>query len=552
MANRTVELIERWKGLQRARGMWPHTWEDVARVMAPRRLGFITDVQPGERRTDELFDGTAMQAARMLANAVGWMLRPEGEPWLWLKTADDADEGTDEARDWLADTENRLRDAFDDPRARFRHSAGEVDFDLVTLGTGVLFVGEIVGGGQLLFQSVWLKEALPFFGETGNPEGMFRSRRLSLRQASARWGVEKLSEPSRLKIADNKLDETAEFLYCVVPREEGRMGAKFARNMPIADIVIETEAKHEVFVSGFPEFPYIVPRWDTTTGEDYGHSPGMIALPDANTSQAIGETMLIAGQRAADPPILHPSDAFISAPNTYPGGLAPYEADAVRDLGPNPIRTLEGNGNFPLGREIQLDTREQIWNAFYRNVLRLPVQGPQMTAEEIIARKEEIIREVGPVFGRQESDYTAPMVERAFKIMLRAGAFLPVPESLQGRSVRFEYESPVKKMRQLIHQAAASAWVKEHIEAAVATGRPEILDPVNFNAYSRFSAKAKGIPHELVNSEDEIKRIREERQAAAEAANEMAMIQQGAATAKDAGAAAKSMGEAAMAGEEVA
>src|SRR3546814_5355994 len=69
-------------------------------------------------------------------------------------------------------------------------------------------------------------------------------------------------------------------------------------------------------VSGYHQMPYICPRWDTSSGEDYGRSPGMVALPDANTAQAIGETMLVAGQRAADPPILVPSDAFIDAPNT--------------------------------------------------------------------------------------------------------------------------------------------------------------------------------------------------------------------------------------------
>src|SRR3546814_12833244 len=92
--------------------------------------------------------------------------------------------------------------------------------------------------------------------------------------------------------------------------------------------------------------PYICPRWDTSSGEDYGRSPGMVALPDANTAQAIGETMLVAGQRAADPPILVPSDAFIDAPNTFPGGLGHYEADAIRDLGFDPFKVLDVGRNF--------------------------------------------------------------------------------------------------------------------------------------------------------------------------------------------------------------
>src|SRR3546814_17982240 len=98
-------------------------------------------------------------------------------------------------------------------------------------------------------------------------------------------------------------------------------------------------------VSGYHQMPYICPRWDTSSGEDYGRSPGMVALPDANTAQAIGETMLVAGQRAADPPILVPSDAFIDAPNTFPGGLGRYEADPIRDLGFHPFQVLDVGRN---------------------------------------------------------------------------------------------------------------------------------------------------------------------------------------------------------------
>src|SRR3546814_786633 len=183
---------------------------------------------------------------------------------------------------------------------------------------------EQVGRKALLFQSCHLKDAIPVWGEDGNLEGMFRSRMMTLRQAEKRFGREKLSEATRrrLESGDSKaLDEKIEILFAVLPREEGRADARLARNLPLANIVIEVVASHEVQVSGYHEMPYICPRWDTSSGEDYGRSPGMVALPDANTAQAIGETMLVAGQRAADPPILVPSDAFIDAPNTFPGGL---------------------------------------------------------------------------------------------------------------------------------------------------------------------------------------------------------------------------------------
>ena len=124
------------------------------------------------------------------------------------------------------------------------------------------------------------------------------------------------------------------------------------------------------------------------------------------------------------------------------------------------------------------------------------------------------------------TDYTAPVVERSFNIMLRAGALLPIPEVLQGRGVRFEYQSPIKRLRQQIEAAAARAWVEELL--AIDAERPDAFDRasdlVNFDAHGRFSAESAGLPHQIVNGTDrvgEIRQARAEAQATAAEAEEL-------------------------------
>ncbi|KKK57764.1 hypothetical protein LCGC14_3051200, partial [marine sediment metagenome] len=46
----------------------------------------VTTVPEGDRRTEDIFDGTPMQAARGLGNTLGSMLRPEGEDWHRIRT----------------------------------------------------------------------------------------------------------------------------------------------------------------------------------------------------------------------------------------------------------------------------------------------------------------------------------------------------------------------------------------------------------------------------------------------------------------------------------
>ena len=506
MSERVERLIERWKKLRDDKSHWHQHWDDLARIMLPRRLGFASTTMEGERRTDDIYDSTPMQAARGLANAIGGMMRPEGLPEVEMMTDEDALNNMDEVKDWLADSEKRLKDGFNNPKARFRQASGEKDQDLVVLGTSVMFIGESRTG--LLFQTVHMKDPVVFFNEEGFAEGIFRKRKFTLRQAVERFGESKLSEDSKKKF-DKNPDDKIDILHVVIPRKESRAEPLFARDLPFADLWIEIDAKTELSVGGFHEFPFVVPRWDTSSGEDYGRSPGMIALPDGDTLQAMGETILIAGQRAADPPLAVPNDGSFSAVNTFPGGLVYYDVDTANQLRGSPFFPIESGANLPITRDMQRDTRDQVWSAFFRNILNLPVEGPQMTATEVIQRKEEFMREIGPTFGKLETDDTAPTVERAFMIMLRGGGFAPIPEILQGQNIRFEYNSPVKRIRQQIDAAAARIWADEMIE--LGRVKPEAIDLINVDELGRFSAEASGIPKKIVNSVEVVQQIREVR-----------------------------------------
>lgn len=522
------ELVKRWRALAGGRSTWLSHWDDLAKVQLPRRLGFATATVEGDKRTETLYDGTPMQAARGLANAIAGLMRPDGQDWFFIKPVDDALENSDEVKDWLANAEQDLRAALFNPKARFRQAMGECDLDLVVFGTAVVFAGETPDLGRLIHQSIHLKDAVVVFGESGDPDGLFISHRYTLRNAAQKFKEENLSEESRKKIAEKQIDDKIEVLHAILPRKEGRKDALLAKNLPYADIWLEVEACHEIQVGGFHEFPCIVPRFDTSSGEDYGRSPGMIALPDSNTAQAMGETLLIAGQRAASPPLLVPNDGAFNPINVVPDGLAYYDADLARDMGRIPIEALKSGENIPLTREMQTDIREQIRTAFYRNVFNLPVDGPQMTAEEIRARKEEFIREIGPVFGRLETD-TAPLIERDFKIMLRAGAFAPIPEALLGSSVRFEYESPVKRIKEQIELAIAQGLIVEAMGLAQA-GFPDGMDRINLDAYFKYKLKVNNLPPSLFLTDDQVFKKQQARAQQAQAAQEAAMLNEGANT----------------------
>ena len=133
-------LIRRWERLRDEQSVWNEHYDDLARVMLPRRIGFASTTIEGERRTDDIFDGTPMQGARGLANSVGTMLRPKGGlPDVEMEAENDELNDRDEAKEWFSDSVERLERAFANPAAHYVDSAAETEADLVVFGTASLF-----------------------------------------------------------------------------------------------------------------------------------------------------------------------------------------------------------------------------------------------------------------------------------------------------------------------------------------------------------------------------------------------------------------------------
>ena len=509
------KIISKAERCQKEQGAWHNYYDDLARVHIPRMLGFAESHEPRDAY-DDIFDSTPMHAARGLANTIGGLLRPDGGKWVKMKASNERVGEDYWAKTWLEESSNRLRAAMENPASRMRQCTGEVDLMLVVFGFGPFWLGENKDRNGLLFKSIPLKEAAVEWGDEG-ATAMYRFRHLKARQAAHIFGEENLGEQAREAL---KIDSDRKFAYIHAVYERGTKGT-FKTRMPYSSLWIEKESKHVVTRGGFMEFPYIVPRMETAPGDDMPRSPAMVSLPDANTLQAMGETILTAGQRAADPPIFAPNDGTFSAANTFPGGISYYDVEIASQLRGNPIFPMQTGNNLPITRDMQRDVREQVFAAFFKNILNLPIQGPDMTATEVIVRQNEMKREIGPLFSRLEADYTAPMVERTFNIMLRAGAFPEIPPSLAGQDILFEYESPVKRVRSMIEIESARALKNEIIE--ISQYDRQAFDNFNSDEYVRFMSEAMDAPNKLLRDPTEVVN---KRMADAEAASEASGMQQ--------------------------
>jgi len=511
-------ILRRHSAARSGRSTWESHWQRLAEVLLPRAADFTSAHAPGDRRMVGIYDGHPMAVRRELVASIDSMLKPKTSRWFDIKIQGlEDDEIDDDAKRWLEAARDCLWTHLYARSAQFISSSGQVDDELITFGTGCLYIGERADKSGLSFRSIPLRDVVIFENADGVVDTVMVSLSLSARQAAQKWGEDALSGPVKDLLKD-KPDTASQYLWVVQPRANADPDRLDAKGMPFASVVIDIKAEHVVSESGYPEFPFAVPRWDRASGEVYGRSPGMIALPDANTLQSMGKTLLKAGELAVEPPLVTPADGIVGGKvRLVPGGLISVDYAALRSAGVSqPVYPLALGANMPLGREMQGDVRLQVERAFFRNVLSLPVDGPAMTATEVIERKQSFIREMGPIFGKLEADYTGAVVERAFAILMRGEAFGPIeiiPESLHGREIRFEFNSPLTQALRAVEMASLQTAITAI--SPLASVKPDMLDHLDPDAIMRALPDGYGFPSRFLRRREDVDADRQSRAAAA-------------------------------------
>ena len=69
-------LLNRYQSAQNRRRNWEGIWEECYDYALPQRGGFEFDNRPGQRKTNDVYDATAMDAADRLASSMLGNLTP--------------------------------------------------------------------------------------------------------------------------------------------------------------------------------------------------------------------------------------------------------------------------------------------------------------------------------------------------------------------------------------------------------------------------------------------------------------------------------------------
>jgi hypothetical protein len=499
-------VIARFEALEGYRENWQNHFQELADYMLPRKADIVRKRSRGEKRMEQIFDGTALQAVDLLSASLHGMLTSGATPWFHLAMKDQEIGRDAEVQEWLEDTSTRMIRAFN--QSNFETEIHEMYVDLVVFGTGCMFVE--MDQGKLRFSTRHISEFHIAENQYGLVDTVFRKYTLPARQAVLRFGYDEVTDFIRKKY-DKKPDEEITMLHAVMPRYDRDPTKMDSANMPFASVYICMETKMPVSVKGFQEFPYVVPRFLKATGETMGRSPAMVALPDVKMLNLMSKTIIQAAQKQIDPPLLVPDDGFILPIRTNPGGLNFYRAGS-RDT----ITPLNVGANIPIGLQMEEQRRIAIRSAFYVDQL-LSGGAPNMTATEVIQRQEERMRVIGPVLGRLMNEMLRPLIDRTFALMLREEMLRQAPEILQGRDVDIEYVSPLARAQK---SSSLNNTMKALEILLPLSQQLPVGDHVDPDGLVRHVTDALGVPKSVLNSDAQIQQQREQR-----AAQQQAMME---------------------------
>ena len=520
-------ILSRYERLEGQRQNWETHWQEVADYMQPRKADVTKQRARGDKRMEQVFDSSPIQAVELLAASLHGMLTNPSTPWFTLRFKDVEIDNEDEAKLWLEASTEAMYTAFN--RSNFQQEIFELYHDLITFGTAAMFIEED-DDDIIKFSTRHINEVFVAENDKGRIDTVFRRFKISARAAVQKFGDNVSSDIQGIFKKDPY--EEVEILHAVYPRSDFNPKKKDKSNMPFESVYLEYKNGNELSISGFKEFPFVVPRYLKASNEIYGRSPAMTALPDVKMLNEMSKTTIKAAQKQVDPPLLVPDDGFLLPVRTVPGGLNFYRS-GTRDR----IEPLNIGANNPLGLNMEQQRRDSIRAVFYVNQLMMQ-DGPQMTATEVIQRNEEKMRLLGPVLGRLQSELLKPLIDRVFAILLRNNMLPQAPEFLSGKDIEIEYVSPLAKAQKSAELQSIMRGIE--IMGQLSNVAP-VFDHLNMDKLVKHLMDVVGVPQKVLKSSSEVQADRQAAQEQQAQQQQMAQMKQLAETAGAAAPMAKAL-----------
>lgn len=535
-------LLDKYKELLGGRSNFESYWQSLHDYFYVEAPNMNKTYYPGtELDFQYLYDSTTLECADVFASGFMNYLTPPTSKWFRLRHKDPRLTENKEIGDFLENVTDEVNYALN--RSNFYDQIFPSYKSSGVYGTAALFE-EDDSIDDIRFHNMPLKQVIIVEDARGRAVEFFLEFEYTAFQAESRWGREKLSTELQEELRAGKgTDKKHKFLMFIGKRHIREIQKQDKLNMPIESLWIDVEAKTGIEEGGFNEMPAFVHRFDKRPFIPWGFSPAMKGLPFARILQAVSKTNLRAMMKRTDPPKALPHNAFIAPFNSNPRALNYYKKDIMTG-GAKDIFTFDNFGDPNAGLAAVEYYQMAVKRIMFHDVfLAFSNITKDMNNPEIMERINEKMTLLGPAVGRAIAEVLHPVVIRTIGILLRKGKLPRVPDSMI-LNPDFEIDFVGMLAQAQRRSELTTLMTGLSVVGQMAQYAPEALDNIHPDRVTEEVWSITGAPVQVLRDDAEKEQIRKGRAEEAMKMQEMAIAQQGAKAASDAGKAADSFSKA--------
>jgi hypothetical protein len=498
------ELKTRLEYLRTVRAKFEGDWKEAQNLVAPSLFSWDSPGEKTPKRPKRFTSRPTNFLDTLRSGIIGYSISPNIS---WLKLGFEEPEHADKygAKDWLEAVEAALYAEFN--RSNLYKQTSSFIENAAVYGHAVMLIDEKLSDNKLRFTNFNVGEIWLDVDEYDEVDAVFRRYSMTLKNAAAFFGEDKLHDTLKLDLKDKKKwNNEVTILHAVYRRECADEESVSSKKMKYASVYIDEGRDHLIEEGGYMEFPFAVFIWKTVSGTPYGESPAIHAMSDVKLLNIVNESEIKIVQMSAEPALNVPDD-MREATNVVPGGYSYYKE---KDQIISPIKTGE-NYQIAINAEEKIEKRVKDWfhvDFFLALMNERPANITATYVMELQGEKAAVLSDL--VVNLNEA--LTKIIQRSFNLLWRQRKIPQPPESLagEGAQLKVDFMGPLAQAQKKYHESAGIGQGISLI-GAVANLSQDALDVVDFDQTLKSGLTGMGFPQASIREDKDIEELRRRR-----------------------------------------
>lgn len=503
--------------LMTQRGEIEYTMDQITELFLPQRPYMRKGRTYNNLPNQDVYDQTGMQSLKVLASLIDSQTLNPSVNWFNFKAKDYSQFFNDKVQLYLQARTRAVLEIFRDPECGFYSGTSVTLIDALGYGTGFM---RIVYEPGLGFRFTPLHLSSFYIGEDayGHINTVLYQMDITAAQALERWGYDNLS-PQMQEAAENDPYRKFCVTHWVIPSEiynpfkkEGYKNYKFKSCYTVEDKDKRSKRDFILEESWLSYNPYNVFRWFRSPCTPWGTGVARLSLPNTQSIQNMEMSIQAAVQKALEPPILTTDDGIILPDALEPGIYIPGAVDG-NTMQPKMMPMLFGS--LPPFTDKFLESKKKdIQKTFYNSSIIFS-DLPQMTREEVLARKEEQLLMIAPDLKLYMEEHLIPAIQKTDKLMMENKLFPEPPDDIKdiiNKGLAIHFNTPLLNYQRLSELSAARLIFQE--VANLAQFMPDLMNQFNSTRTMEVLKDGTNAPMHMFNTEEELQALEQQQQMA--------------------------------------